>query len=148
MWKSRCFGENGSVSVVFINLYLDSRGEPKVCFCSALNSLTTKLSEKSSVPFSATKSVNFCLISPPEPFSFVLPLYSLHFYKTSTYKAKPRILSCFYLIFTAIIILVQFYISFGGMQSVHILKNFVSLNNKMSKQTGCFPFLTGTIRVT
>lgn len=147
IWKPRCFGENWSVSVDFINLYLDSYVELKVCFCNALNSLTTKRSEKNPVPFSATKSVNFCLISPPQPFSCVFPLYSLPFWKTSAYNANPRILSCFYLIFIAIIILVQFYISFGGVQSVHILKNFMSLDNKMSKQAGCFPFLTGTIRV-
>lgn len=35
-----------SVAVVFINLYLDSHGELKGCLCNALNSLTTKLSEK------------------------------------------------------------------------------------------------------
>lgn len=69
------------------------------------------------------------------------------FLENFSYNAKPRILSCFCLIFIAIIILVQFYISFGGMQSVHILKNLMSLDNKMLKQAGCFPFLTGTIRV-
>lgn len=79
IWKPRCFGENWSVSVDFINLYLDSYAELKVYFCNALNSLTTKQSEKNPVPFSATKAVNFCLISPPQPFPSSQPTFLENF---------------------------------------------------------------------
>lgn len=51
IWKSRCFGKNG----VFINLYLDSHGELKGCLSNALNSLTTKLSEKKACAFLSYK---------------------------------------------------------------------------------------------
>lgn len=55
IWKSRCFGKNGSVAVVFINLYLDFHGELKGCLCNALNSLTTKLPEKKPCAFLSHK---------------------------------------------------------------------------------------------
>jgi len=53
----------------------------------------------------------------------------------------------FYLIFLEVTLLVQFYVSFGGMQGAHILKNSMCLDNEMSDQAGCCPFPTGIIRV-
>lgn len=68
--------------------------------------------------------------------------------KPSTQKTKPRIFCCFYFLFIAVVVIVQLFISFGGMQSVHVLKNFMCLSSTMSSQAGCSPFQTGIIRVT
>lgn len=107
-----------SVAVVFINLYLDSHGELKGCLCNALNSLTTKLSEKKPCVFLSYKISQLLPNFPSRTILICFLSLQPTFLENFNMK-KPRVFCCFYVIFIAVTILVQFYISFGGMQSVH-----------------------------
>lgn len=119
IWKSRCLGKNGSVcSYSFykslFKLTWKTKGVPLQCTKQSYHKTVRKnpcvfLSYKISqlLPNFPSRAILICFLS-------LQPTFLENFN-----MKKPRVFCCFYVIFIAVTILVQFYISFGGMQSVH-----------------------------
>lgn len=87
IWKSRCFGKNGSVA--FIYVYLDSHGELKRFLCNALNSFTTKLSEKKPWAFLSYKISQLLPNFPSRNMAIFLPLHPT-FLENFNIKTKAK----------------------------------------------------------